>query len=123
MEHGFSREDIELLRDVADSAHPDEKPRVQSIADRLEEAVEFTPIDAHAVHRAMIDAKEQAKQRADKMPSSSIAFDQQANDLKTVRNKILDLLPADVHRSYPDYEKERSLSPAEIEERYGAGSP
>jgi hypothetical protein len=81
---------------------------------------DFTRTDADAVHRAMMQAREEAGVREDRMPSSAQAFDRLAYDLKVVRNKILDKLGADVHRSYPDYEKERSLSPAEIEERYGS---
>lgn len=64
---------------------------------------DFTPIDAHAVHHAMLNTREAAKKRRAKSPSSADSFERQADELKIVRDKILDRLPPDVHRSYPDY--------------------
>lgn len=63
---------------------------------------DFTKIDAHAVHRAMIEAKHQAKERAERMPSSAQALEGHAAQLKDVLNKILDRLPPEVRRLYPD---------------------
>lgn len=81
---------------------------------------EFTRTDVHAVWHAMITAREEAKERVEKMPSSSIAMDQQANDLKAVLAKILDRAPADVRESYSSYanKPEPDPSPAQIEERF-----
>lgn len=63
---------------------------------------EFTPVDANIVHAAMMDAKQEAKERAEKMPSSSQAFERRAQNLKILLNKILDRLPPEVRRAYPD---------------------
>lgn len=63
---------------------------------------DFTPIDAHAVHAAMIEAKHQAGERRERMPTSAEALDRHAADLKNVRDKILDRLPAEIRRAYPD---------------------
>lgn len=83
---------------------------------------EFTRTDVHAVWHAMVEAREQAKERSERMPSSSQAMDQQANDLKIVLAKILDQAPADVRESYSRYANAApaDLSPAEIEKRYGS---
>lgn len=82
---------------------------------------DFTRTDVHAIWFAMIEAREQAKERVEKMPSSSMAMDQHANDLKAVLAKILDQAPADVRESYSRYANAApaDLSPAQIEERYG----
>lgn len=78
---------------------------------------EFTPSDANAVHAAMIRAKEEAANREDRMPSSARAFDQTANDLKVVRDKILDRLPSEFHehrKAYPGYKP-----PADVADHTG----
>ena len=49
---------------------------------------EFTRIDAHAVHSAMMNAEAEAKEREEKMPSSASALLRHAADLYTVREKI-----------------------------------
>jgi len=46
---------------------------------------EFTLKDAHAVHTAMIEAKELAAERKERMPSSAAAIARQAEALKEVR--------------------------------------
>jgi hypothetical protein len=61
----------------------------------------FTRTDAHAVHRAMIEAQRQAEERREAMPSSASALLAHAAELHAVREKILDRLPAEVRRSYP----------------------
>jgi len=48
---------------------------------------DFNRIDAHAVHRAMIEAEHQAKERQDRMPSSANALAAHAEDLYAVREK------------------------------------
>src|SRR4051812_32164635 len=66
---------------------------------------DFTPIDAVAVHQAMIEAEAQAKERRSG-PSSEAALRKQADQLRITRNKILDELPPEFHshrRAYPDY--------------------
>jgi hypothetical protein len=64
---------------------------------------EFTSIDAHAVHRAMNEAEHQAKERQERMPSSALALETHAKELRVVRDKILAQLPAEHRRAYPDY--------------------
>lgn len=68
--------------------------------------MEFTPIDAHAVHAAMIEAAHQAKERKEKMPTSATALESHAADLRVVRDKILAQLPEEQRRAYPDYQHE-----------------
>lgn len=70
---------------------------------------DFNPIDAGAAHMAMLNALAAAKSRREKNPnaSSAEAFDNQATQLKTLRDKILDLLPEQFHQhrlAYPDYQ-------------------
>lgn len=60
----------------------------------------FTRIDAHAVHRAMIEAEHQAKERAESMPSSANALRNHAAELRVVREKILDELPPEARAAY-----------------------
>lgn len=67
---------------------------------------EFTPIDVGVVNAARIDAKHEANERRERMPSSAAALDQRAEQLLVVRNKLLDLLPEKFHehrKAYPDY--------------------
>jgi len=64
---------------------------------------EFTRIDAHAVHSAMVSAAAEAKEREEKMPSSASALLRHAADLYTVREKILDRLPKQVRDAYPPH--------------------
>jgi hypothetical protein len=69
---------------------------------------DFTPIDAGAAHRAMLNAIEAANSRRSKNPNahSAESFDQQAAELKVLRDKILDKLPPQFHShrlAYPDY--------------------
>jgi hypothetical protein len=64
---------------------------------------EFTRIDAHAVHSAMLNAEAEAKERQEKMPSSASALFRHATELYTVREKILDRLPKEVRNAYPPH--------------------
>ena len=73
---------------------------------------EFTGIDAHAVHRAMIEAEHQAEERKDRMPSSAGALLLHARELYAVREKILDRLPPEVRRSYPP--RKRDSAPDDL---------
>jgi hypothetical protein len=63
---------------------------------------EFDPIDLHAVHRAMVEAEHQSKEREERMPSSSSANALRAHaaQLRIVREKLLDRLP-EQRRNYP----------------------
>jgi len=70
---------------------------------------DFTPLDAHAAHVAMIDMLEAARKYREKKPGSSVAesFARKAAELKVARNKILDRLPPQFHehrKAYPDYD-------------------
>jgi hypothetical protein len=60
----------------------------------------FTRTDAHAVHRAMIEAEHQARERAEKMPSSANVLRTHAAELRVVREKILDELPPEARLPY-----------------------
>ena len=62
---------------------------------------DFTRIDAHAVHRAMIEAEHQAEERKERMPSSASALLTHAAELYAAREKILDRLPPEERRTYP----------------------
>lgn len=62
---------------------------------------DFTGMDAHAVHQAMIEAQFQAEERKERMPTSAKALHSLALALKIVRNKILARLPSSVAESYP----------------------
>ncbi len=62
---------------------------------------EFTRTDAHAVNRAMIEARHLADERKEKMPSSANALRMHARELHAVREKILDRLPPEVRAAYP----------------------
>ena len=61
----------------------------------------FSGMDAHSVHRAMIEAEHQAREREDKMPTSASALLTLAAQLYAVREKILDRLPPEERRIYP----------------------
>lgn len=61
---------------------------------------EFDRNDAHAVHMAMVEAKHQAEEREEKMPSSANALRTHAARLRIVREKILDRLPPEVRKDY-----------------------
>jgi hypothetical protein len=60
----------------------------------------FTLADAHAAHRAMIEAEHQAREREEKMPSSAKTIAGHAAELRILRDKILDLLPEQQRRNY-----------------------
>lgn len=60
----------------------------------------FTPVDVHAVHRAMIEARSQAKEREERMPSSAQALNGHADQLQAVLEKLLELMP-DQRQYYP----------------------
>lgn len=60
----------------------------------------FTLTDAHAAHRAMLEAENQAKEREEKMPSSAKAMHGHAAQLRILRDKILERLPEEQRRSY-----------------------
>jgi hypothetical protein len=62
---------------------------------------DFDRTDAHAVHRAMIEAEHQAAERKETMPSSASALLTHAAQLRAVREKILDRLPDEVRNAYP----------------------
>lgn len=62
---------------------------------------EFTRDDAHAVNRAMLEARHLAEERKDKMPSSANALRMHARELHALREKILDRLPPEVRIAYP----------------------
>jgi hypothetical protein len=67
---------------------------------------DFTPTHAHVVHQAMVEAKHEAKERRERMPSSADALERRAAELLIVRNMILDRLPPEHHShrlAYPDY--------------------
>jgi hypothetical protein len=59
----------------------------------------FEPMDVHAVHRAMIEAEHQARERKERMPSSSEAFRGHAAQLRIVLEKLLERLP-DQRKNY-----------------------
>ena len=68
---------------------------------------EFTPSDAGAVATAADDARAEAERRRRRMPTSAAVFDQRAEQLRTLLNKILDRFPARFHEHralvYRDY--------------------
>lgn len=64
---------------------------------------EFDFTDACAAHRAMLEAIIQAVERKEKMPSSSTAIARHAQELKRLRNKILDGLSERERAAFPDY--------------------
>jgi hypothetical protein len=66
---------------------------------------DFTPVDAGVVHQAMTEAQAQAAERRSGS-SSEAALRQQAEQLKIVRDKILDRLAPEFHHhraAYPHY--------------------
>lgn len=69
---------------------------------------DFTPVQANAVHMAMIDMREAARKYDEKRPgcAQSVTFTRKAEELLVVRNMILDRLPDEFHehrKAYPDY--------------------
>lgn len=69
---------------------------------------DFTPIDAGAAHTAMIDMREAARKYEERKPGCVQAqtFARNADQLRILRNKILDRLPEQFHehrKAYPDY--------------------
>lgn len=59
---------------------------------------EFTRTDAWVVNQAALNAKHEAEERKEKMPSSAEALQRQADQLEIVRDKIVDRLPSE-HRA------------------------
>jgi hypothetical protein len=67
---------------------------------RTEDFPEFTHADAHAVNHAMVWAEDEARDREERTPSSAEAIRKHVSELKTVRDKILSLLPESVRQNY-----------------------
>lgn len=101
-------EDAEKLRAIGKLGQDDsgDPSWLFRLADEIEAMADFTPVDVGAVNAAMVDAKHEAKERRDRMPSSAAALDQRAEQLLAARDKILDRLPEEFHehrKAYPDY--------------------
>lgn len=61
----------------------------------------YTLAEVEAIHAAFTEALETAKDREERMPSSAAAFRARAENIKSVRNKILATLPERHRRNYP----------------------
>lgn len=68
---------------------------------------DFNFVDAHAAHMAMLEARAQSEERKEKMPSSSLALAGQAEQLRVLRDKILDRLTPKEQQSFPTYRPSR----------------
>ena len=63
--------------------------------------LQFSLVEAEAIHHAFVDAMAIATERDEKMPSSAAAFRAQAALILSVRNKILATLPPRHRQNYP----------------------
>lgn len=61
---------------------------------------EFTRIDACAVNQAALNAKHEAEERKEKMPSSAEALQRHAELLDIVKDKIVERLPPEQRAPY-----------------------
>jgi hypothetical protein len=63
----------------------------------------YTLPEVEAIHQAFTEALENAKDREERMPASAAALRARAEDILSVRNKILAKLPEHHRRNYPPY--------------------
>ena len=66
-------------------------------------ATDFTLIEVDAIHAAFSEALAAAKEREERMPSSSAALRERAANILRVRNKLLATMDESVRRNYPPY--------------------
>lgn len=64
----------------------------------------FTLTEAEAIHAAFTDAIASARERAERMPSSAEAYRLRAQNILSVRNKILATLPPEHRKNYPPFD-------------------
>lgn len=73
--------------------------------------IDFVPADVGYLQRAFSDAIEEARRRAElKMTTSAATYEDQARNIKKLRDKILSTLPENVRLSYPDYGPPQELN-------------
>jgi len=63
----------------------------------------YTRAELEAIHQAFTEAMADAKERDERMPSSAAALRARAENLLTIRNKLLALMPEVARRNYPPY--------------------
>jgi hypothetical protein len=63
----------------------------------------YTLAEVEAIHAAFTEALESAKDRDERMPSSAAAFRARAENILSVRNKILATMPGIHRRNYQPY--------------------
>lgn len=67
--------------------------------------IDFQPADVGYLQRAFSDAIEEARRRSElNMPTSAATYEDQARNVKKLRDKILSTMDAKVRASYSDYE-------------------
>ncbi len=72
--------------------------------------IDFQPADVGYLQRAFSDAIEEARRRSElNMTTSAATYEDQAKNIKKLRDKILFTMSEKVRVSYPDYEPPNEL--------------